>query len=283
MPLVPTDGTLLTLDQISGLVSVDNDGLATVKAGMRLDALGPALQAHGRAMNNLPDINVQSFAGAISTATHGTGKRLQALHGNVTALRLVTAKGDILDCSATSNPDLFDAARVSLGSMGIITQVTTKTEPAKHVHRRVWLDTFEDTLTKAEDNWNKHRNFEFYAIPFTGLCANIANDPTDRPVEPRGPETDSEFLEVLKYLRNLFAMFRGDEFKAVAAYNGGEHAVEQWTRKFPGADDEWVENITYRETREYVKKVIGGWREYQLLYGQKSRLSMLRRTPQSPE
>jgi soluble lytic murein transglycosylase len=85
------------------------------------------------------------------------------------------------------------------------------------------------------------------------------------------------------YLRNLFAMFHGDEFKAVAAYNGGEHAVEQWTRKFPGADDEWVENITYRETREYVKRVIGGWREYQLLYGQKSRLSMLGTAARSPE
>ncbi len=204
MPLVPTEGTLLTLDQISGLVSVDGDGLATVKAGMRLDALGPALEAHGRAMNNLPDINVQSFAGALATATHGTGKKLPALHGNVTALRLVTAKGDILDCSATSNPDLFNAARVSLGSMGIITQVTTKTVPARRVHRRVWLDTFEDTLAKAEDNWNQHRNFEFYAVPFTGLCANIANDETDRPAEPRGPETDSEFLDVLKYLRNLF-------------------------------------------------------------------------------
>jgi peptidoglycan lytic transglycosylase len=85
------------------------------------------------------------------------------------------------------------------------------------------------------------------------------------------------------YLRNLFAMFRGDEFKAVAAYNGGEHAVEQWARKYPGADDEWVENITYRETREYVKRVIGGWREYQLLYGHKSRLSMLGTAARSPE
>jgi peptidoglycan lytic transglycosylase len=85
------------------------------------------------------------------------------------------------------------------------------------------------------------------------------------------------------YLRNLFSMFGGDEFKAVAAYNGGEHAVEQWTRKFPGADDEWVENITYRETREYVKKVIGGWREYRLLYGQKSQLSMLGSAARSPE
>ncbi len=68
------------------------------------------------------------------------------------------------------------------------------------------------------------------------------------------------------YLENLFAMFGGDEFKAVAAYNGGEHAVQNWTSKFPGPDDEWVENIGYRETREYVKRVIGGRREYLLLY-----------------
>ena len=68
------------------------------------------------------------------------------------------------------------------------------------------------------------------------------------------------------YLENLFAMFGGDEFKAVAAYNGGEHAVRNWTSKFPGPDDEWVENIGYRETRDYVKKVIGGRREYLLLY-----------------
>ncbi len=68
------------------------------------------------------------------------------------------------------------------------------------------------------------------------------------------------------YLRDLFDMFHGDAFKAVAAYNGGEHAVEGWTRKFPGDDDEWVENIGYRETRDYVKKVIGNRREYLLLY-----------------
>jgi soluble lytic murein transglycosylase len=70
------------------------------------------------------------------------------------------------------------------------------------------------------------------------------------------------------YLKNLFDMFGGDRFKAVAAYNGGEHAVEGWSRKFPGDDDEWVENIGYRETRDYVKKVIGGRREYLLLYPQ---------------
>src|SRR5207302_8587969 len=72
------------------------------------------------------------------------------------------------------------------------------------------------------------------------------------------------------YLRQLLAMFNGNQFKAVAAYNGGEGAVQEWSAKFPGADDEWVENIGYHETREYVKRVIGGLREYQLLYGSRS-------------
>jgi len=68
------------------------------------------------------------------------------------------------------------------------------------------------------------------------------------------------------YLKNLFAMFGGDPFKAVAAYNAGEHAVQQWDAKYPGDDDQWVENIGFRETRDYVKRVIGGLREYRMLY-----------------
>lgn len=202
MPLVPTGGTLLTLDEISGLISVDGDE-AVVRAGTRLGELGPALAAKGRAMANLPDIDKQSLGGALGTATHGTGEKLRALHGDVTALRLVTAKGGILDCSATENPDLFNAARVSLGSLGIITQVTLKTVPARRVHRRVWLENFEEALAKAEARWKTHRNFEFYAVPFTGLCANISNDETDAPARPRGSQTDSDFLGVLKGLRNL--------------------------------------------------------------------------------
>ncbi|HJU29487.1 MAG TPA: lytic transglycosylase domain-containing protein, partial [Candidatus Binataceae bacterium] len=82
------------------------------------------------------------------------------------------------------------------------------------------------------------------------------------------------------YLRGLFAMFGGDPFKAVAAYNAGEHAVSGWIVKYPGDDDQWVENIAYRETRDYVKKVIGGMREYRLLYQRSVSTSI--RAPQSP-
>ena len=68
------------------------------------------------------------------------------------------------------------------------------------------------------------------------------------------------------YLKNLFELFNGNPFRAVAAYNAGENAVSKWIAESGGPDDEWVENIAYQETRDYVKKVIGGRREYLLLY-----------------
>ncbi len=72
------------------------------------------------------------------------------------------------------------------------------------------------------------------------------------------------------YLKRLLDLFNGDRIKAVAAYNAGENAVARWNAKFPGDDDQWVENIGYHETRDYVKKVIGGVREYELIYPSQS-------------
>jgi FAD-linked oxidoreductase len=231
MPLVPTDGTLLSLDPMAGIVSVDGDEV-TVRAGTRLGDLGPLLAQHGRAMANLPDINKQSLGGALATATHGTGKHLTALHGTVTALRLVTPQGLVVDCDAGKNRELFDAARVSIGSLGIISQARIKTTANRNLHRRVWLENFEDTLAQAESRWNTHRNFEFYAVPFTGLAANITHDETDEAPRPRGPETDSQFLDALKVLRNLFSFSNAirksvAHFVLMAAEPKAEEAVDE--------------------------------------------------------
>jgi FAD-linked oxidoreductase len=195
-------------------------------------------------MANLPDINKQSLGGALGTATHGTGKHLTAIHADVTALSVATVDGNIVECSATKNRELFDAARVSLGSLGIITQVRLKTIANRRVHRRVWLESLEDALAQAKTRWNVHRNFEFYAIPFTGLAANIANDETDEPARPRGPETDSQFLESLKMLRNLFG-FSNDLRRA------GAHLVAWLAEQNPeeAIDEGWKLLSTDRPIR----------------------------------
>lgn len=200
--LVPTSGTLMTLDGLAGVARWEGDE-AVVWAGTRLGALGPALAERGRAMANLPDINKQSLGGCLGTATHGTGAAIKAIHGDVTALRLATASGEVLDCDAATNVDVFQAAKVSLGALGVITQARLVTSANRRLHRKVFVEAFDETLAKAEERWAKHRNYEFYAVPFTDLAANITHDETDAPAMPRGPDTDTAFLEVLKQLRNL--------------------------------------------------------------------------------
>jgi FAD/FMN-containing dehydrogenase len=78
-PLCVTDGVQLDLGALNRLVDVAADGVARVQAGMTLHDLSAALHAHGRALENLGDIDKQTVAGALATATHGTGARFRNL------------------------------------------------------------------------------------------------------------------------------------------------------------------------------------------------------------
>jgi FAD-linked oxidoreductase len=218
--LVPTSGTLMTLDQVAGVERWEGDE-AVVWTGTRLGALGPALAAKGRAMPNLPDINKQSLGGAIGTGTHGTGTAFKAIHGDVTALRLATVSGEILDCDATRNADVFNAARVSMGALGVITQVRLRTSENRRLHRNVWIEPLADTIAQAEARWAKHRNYEFYAVPFTDLAANITHDETDLPATAPTASSDDVFLEALKQLRNLLGFSTPLRKAAAKALLGG--------------------------------------------------------------
>lgn len=203
--LVPTGGTLLSLDRMAGLVADDAAAhRATVRGGTRLADLGPALAAVGQEMINLPDINKQSIAGAIATGTHGTGHGIQAIHGSILAMRIATPSGELIDCDATRNPDIFNAARVGLGAFGVVTQVTLQNQPLGRVAKRVEVHPTDAVLDGWPDLRANHRNAEFYVLPFTGHSVTITHDPTDRPVRPRGPDEDTETLMGLKQLRDWF-------------------------------------------------------------------------------
>lgn len=203
--LVPTDGTLLTLDGMAGMISHDPvKHQATIGGGTRLVDLGPALAAVGQEMINLPDINKQSIAGAIATGTHGTGRGIQAIHGSIVAMRLANSTGDIIECDADTHPEVFNAARVGLGAFGVVTQVTLQNQPLTRVLKRAEVRPTEEVFEAWPELRLKHRNVEFMVLPFTGHAAVITHDVTDRPVKPRGPDADTGTLMSLKKLRDWF-------------------------------------------------------------------------------
>ena len=70
------------------------------------------------------------------------------------------------------------------------------------------------------------------------------------------------------HLKGLLEHHAHSEAKALAAYNAGKEAVERWTRNFASTEDvEFVERISYRETRRYVKAVLRNYHAYRKLYG----------------
>ena len=129
-PLVQTDDVILSLDAMQGVIDVDRDRrVARVQAGTRLWPLA-ALAAHGLAMENLGDINVQSIAGATSTGTHGTGITLGNLSTQIDSLTFMCADGSEIRASADTHPDLFAGGRIGLGALGVLTEIGLRLVPA---------------------------------------------------------------------------------------------------------------------------------------------------------
>lgn len=186
-PLAATDDRLLSLDYYQGVESVDTaQGVAVVRGGAKLKALGAALRQHGVAQENLGDIDAQSIAGAISTGTHGTGLRFPGIAAQAVGLTLVTAAGEVVECSANHNPELFQAAAISLGSLGIIARLALRVVPAfnmRYISQRATLDHCLDNLAHYQQ---AHRHFEFYWFPYSPYTQLKLLDETPDPPTPQG-------------------------------------------------------------------------------------------------
>lgn len=163
-PLVCTNGILISLNRLTGLISRDG-GTATVWGGTRLRELGEGLYDAGLAMDNLGDVDYQTIAGATATGTHGTGLRFGNLSTQVIGVRLITGTGDSLDITPEQNADLLPAARLSLGALGVVTRITLDVQPRYRLHRRSWCAHIDWTLDHLAELQHTNRNMDFYWYP----------------------------------------------------------------------------------------------------------------------
>ena len=165
-PIAATDGVLLRLDRMNHLLAHDTTtGRVRVQAGISLRALNPALLELGLALPNLGDVDPQSVAGAISTGTHGTGARLHGIAAAVVGIQLVTAEGEVVEID--EQHPWFGAARVSLGALGIVTEVTLQCVPAFLLHAREEPMPLPEVIERLPELIEGNDHFEFYWFPHT--------------------------------------------------------------------------------------------------------------------
>ncbi len=193
-----TDGRRMELADLETDVRVDVDRrLVTVPAGTTLYALNRLLAGHGLALPNLGDIDAQTVAGAISTGTHGTGAGYGCLATFVEALTLVTGTGEVLHCSADEHPDVLAAARVSLGALGVLVDVTLRCVDAFVLHAHERPAPLDSVLADLPGLVAAHDHVEFYWFPYTDRVQVKSNDRVpadDRPLPRWRGWLDDEFL-----------------------------------------------------------------------------------------
>jgi FAD-linked oxidoreductase len=180
-----TNGRMIRLENLNGILHIDHASCqVTVGAGTRLSDLNMLLHTEGLALANLGDIAYQTVAGAISTSTHGTGRALTGLAGQVVAMKLIDGQGEIIECSKTLNPQIFDVARVSVGALGIITEYTLQAVPSFRLRALEQPMRLDDVLENAHDLASAHDHFEFFWIPHTKWALTKRNNRTEDELQP---------------------------------------------------------------------------------------------------
>jgi L-gulonolactone oxidase len=231
-PLVPTSGTLVSLEHMNRVLGIDTaSGLVRVQAGITIRELNAVLDRCGLAFENLGDIDGQTIAGAISTGTHGTGSRLGNLPSQIREIEMMLADGQLVTLDANTFPDAWNAARVSLGALGVITEVTLHTVPAFRllgVERQIPLDFMLENLDRMAA---EHDHLDMYWFPYADNAFVRYNDRTDDPVTPRS--------EARRY------------FDQVVFINGGMQGFARMGRAFPSLVPRLnrVETMMARSTR----------------------------------
>lgn len=184
-PAAVTDGRLVRIESLQGIRSIDREKMEVrVGAGTTLNDLNRLLAAEGLAMANLGDIAYQTVAGAISTSTHGTGVKLTGLAAQVVGMRIIDGHGNVLACDESTNPDVLEFARVSVGALGAISECTIRVVDAFRLQATEVPMKLDDVLNNIDELRSTNDHFEFFWIPHTRWALTKRNNRTTEPLNP---------------------------------------------------------------------------------------------------
>ena len=155
-------------DRMADVVAVDvASRRVTVQAGARLADVNEALAKHGLAFDNFGSIVVQTAGGYTGTGSHGTGGRTRVLSSYITDMRLVDGRGKIHQLDAANDPDLLSTARVHLGCLGAVTQLTFQCVEAFNLEERLELMPFERVLSDLDALVDGNDYLKLWWLPYT--------------------------------------------------------------------------------------------------------------------
>jgi len=282
-PLNATDGTLIDLKAFRGLQGFDPDrGVATISAATPLWEIGPLLHQAGYGLRNMSDIDRQTLGGAVATGTHGSGITLGSLSAEVAGFRMVLANGELIDCSAGENEEIFAGGRVAMGMLGVMTEISMKVRPAYKLIAKKFTHTIDDLFDQLAGLAAANRHFEFFWFPYSDIavCRSLneteANARAPRSAEKlhaRGDRTglaDYALAATSEALPYAPSLMRPSHRLMSALMAGGEHV--RWSHEiFPTPRtirfNEMEYAVPYEKGPQVLREIVKTIRERQIKTG----------------
>ncbi|ODV65840.1 D-arabinono-1,4-lactone oxidase [Hyphopichia burtonii NRRL Y-1933] len=185
----------------------------TVEAGCRVYQLNDYLKNHSLAIQNLGSISDQSIAGLISTGTHGSSQYHGLVSQQVVSINILNGDGEVITCNSVENEDIFRAALLSLGKIGIITHVTLRTIPRYTIKSKQEIINFSTLLNEWDSIWLEAEFIRIWWFPYTSKCVCWRAVKSEEPLsDPRpswyGTRLGRFFYESLLFISvHLFPRF----------------------------------------------------------------------------
>jgi FAD-linked oxidoreductase len=260
-----TDGVIVDLGRMRRVLAADPDsGLATVEAGITLRRLGAELAARGLAFENQGDIDAQTLGGATATATHGTGVRFRNLSARIASLRIVTAAGALLELSPDTDLDAYLAARVSIGALGVVSQMTLRCVPLFTLHRTDEPRPLTETLERLDEWVDGSDHFEFWVFPYTRtaltrICRRSHEPPTPPPAWRRYLQEDvieNRLLELICRAGRLAPRAVPRLNRAIAGALTGSEVADRAYKVFATERKVRFTEMEYAIPREHAREAV---------------------------
>ena len=184
--LTCTSSWMVNLDNYASVLKVDPvQKTILVEGGIRLHKLNTEARKRGLSMKNLGSIDEQSIVGAIATATHGSSMEHGLMSESVRSLRIVLSNGQAVRCSKEQNTDLFRASLISLGALGIITEVEFELVDSVKIEWEQKLVTLDDVLARWETNlWTQKEFTRVWWMPYMKRAIIWSAEKTEKPERP---------------------------------------------------------------------------------------------------
>lgn len=170
---------MISMANLDNVLEVDTENMTvTTQAGCRVSQVVEALRAYNLTLPNLASIAEQQMGGFVQVGAHGTGRCIAPVDHYVTKLKLVTpAKGTLV--LTPEDGEAFQLAKVGLGCLGVVTEVTMKCVPAHRLVEHTFVLTRDEAKEKLDELLKNHKHMRYMWIPYTDSVVCVTNDPED--------------------------------------------------------------------------------------------------------